>query len=218
MLPTNSKKCTYCKTIKTLDDFSFRSRGGKQSQCKKCINQQVKLLNYQRQTTGIKQCSICKIDKDVCEFSSCKSKQDGLHSSCKKCSTSSIKKWLDKDINNFIKKIFLSCRSNCIRRNKVLEFNITEQNIVDLYNKQDGRCAFTNEKLTTISYTKVAGDKELNDYNISIDRIDSSKGYTVNNIQLVGATINIMKNDVSDTEFKIMAELITFANEHLNKN
>lgn len=217
-MATNSKKCTCCNTIKILDDFSLRSRGGKQSQCKKCINQRVKLLNYQRQATGTKQCSLCKIDKDVSEFSSCKSKQDGLHSSCKKCGTNSVKKWIDKDINNFIKKMFLTCRNNCIKRNKILEFNITEQDIIDLYNRQNGRCAYTNEKLTRICYTKVAGNKKINDFNISIDRIDSNKGYTVNNIQLVGAVINIMKNDMSDKEFKIMAEMITFANEHKHKN
>lgn len=148
------------------------------------------------------------------EFSSCKSKKDSLHSSCKKCGTNSVKKWIDKDINNFIKRVFLNCRNNCIKRNKILEFNITEQNIMDLYNRQDGRCAYTNEKLTRICYTKVADNKKINDYNISVDRIDSRKGYTVNNIQLVGAVINIMKNDMSDAEFQIMVEMIVFGNEH----
>jgi hypothetical protein len=35
----------------------------------------------------------------------------------------------------------------------------------------------------------------------SLDRIDSSKGYVEGNVQWVHKRINIMKNDLSDSEF-----------------
>ena len=38
-------------------------------------------------------------------------------------------------------------------------------------------------------------------YNISIDRIDSSKGYIKGNIQLVCGIVNVMKSDSSEDEF-----------------
>ena len=56
----------------------------------------------------------------------------------------------------------------------------------------------TGEKLTFIAYTD---NGQINDYNLSIDRIDSNKGYTIDNIQLVGAIINIMKNDMLEKDF-----------------
>lgn len=57
-----------------------------------------------------------------------------------------------------------------------------------MYYKQEGKCALSGEILTKIALE----DKGINKYNVSIDRINSSKDYTKDNIQLVGAIINIM--------------------------
>lgn len=43
---------------------------------------------------------------------------------------------------------------------------------------------------------------------VSIDRLDSSKGYTIDNIVLTDYRINVMKNDLSVSEFKNLIELI----------
>lgn len=112
---------------------------------------------------------------------------------------------MESDYKNFIKKAYLSSKHNCARRNKELEFNITEQDILDLYDKQEGLCAMTGEKLTFIAYNN---NGQINDYNLSIDRIDSNKGYTIDNIQLVGALINIMKNDISERDFLFFVSTI----------
>ena len=50
---------------------------------------------------------------------------------------------------------------------------------------------------------------EINDYNLSIDRKDSSKGYNIDNIQLLGAIINIMKNDIDEKDFLLFVSTIT---------
>ena len=57
------------------------------------------------------------------------------------------------------------CGLNCVNRNKDLEFNITEQDIMDLYYKQYGKCVLSGEKLTIIANLS---DGEINDYNLSI--------------------------------------------------
>ena len=44
--------------------------------------------------------------------------------------------------------------------------------------------------------------------NLSIDRKDSSKGYTIDNIQLVGAIINIIKNDIDEKDFLLFVSTI----------
>ena len=44
------------------------------------------------------------------------------------------------------------------------------------------------------------------------DRKDSSKGYTIDNIQLIGAIINIMKNDIDEKDFLLFISTITINN------
>lgn len=137
-----------------------------------------------------------------------------MYSSCKLCSKNSVKKWLESDIKNFIKKIYLSCKYNCNRRSNDLVFAITEEDILELYYKQDEKCALSGQILTKIALE----DKGVNKYNISIDRIDSSKGYTKDNIELIGSIINIMKNDIKEEDFLLFVSSITFVDFYNKKS
>lgn len=176
----------------------------KMTQCKQCIKEHDSKKNIARITEGNKICSMCVVEQDVNQFNSNKTTTDGLSSNCKKCSRIITKKWAESDIKNFIKKKYFDAKHNCSKRSKDLEFNITEQNIIDLYYKQDGKCALSGEKLTSI----VLENNGINDFNLSIDRKDSSKGYTKDNIQLIGATINIMKNDLDEKDFLFFVSTI----------
>lgn len=70
----------------------------------------------------------------------------------------------------------------------------------NIFEKQNFKCAYTGEKLCFY---------ERDDYgniiptsgNASVDRIDSSKGYIKDNIQIVHKDINRLKNDWSEKEF-----------------
>lgn len=69
----------------------------------------------------------------------------------------------------------------------------------DAYNKfvdQNGKCAISGMDI----YFKTLGQKAT-EQTASLDRIDSSKGYTKDNIQWVHKYINIMKWDLSQKEF-----------------
>lgn len=66
----------------------------------------------------------------------------------------------------------------------------------NLYNSQNGLCAISQETLTFIQN----GGRVPT--NISIDRIDSSKGYEPDNVQLVCNRINQMKNEGTLEELK----------------
>lgn len=77
------------------------------------------------------------------------------------------------------------------RKYQSLEFDITKEYIKELYLKQDGKCAISNIPMTYIS----GSGKHAT--NISIDRIDSNKGYTKDNVQLVCSHVNMMKSDLS---------------------
>ena len=74
--------------------------------------------------------------------------------------------------------------------------NLTLDFLEDLWNSQKGLCAITGRAMTHIR----GEGKVLT--NASIDRIDSTKGYEENNIQLVCYIVNIMKSDLTIGELK----------------
>lgn len=76
------------------------------------------------------------------------------------------------------------------------EIQLTLQDLVDQWKLQKGLCAYTGLVLTLVSK-----DTEWAQSSASIDRIDSTKGYIKGNIQWVHKKINIMKMDLSDSEF-----------------
>lgn len=71
--------------------------------------------------------------------------------------------------------------------------------------KQNGNCRFTGKRLTfTSSYKNCKLGQTA-----SLDRIDSSKGYEVGNIQWIDKKINWMKWAMSDEEFIYYCKLVT---------
>jgi hypothetical protein len=69
-----------------------------------------------------------------------------------------------------------------------IAFNITIENIQEVYEKQEKRCALSDVLL-------VWGETA------SVDRINSDKDYTVDNIQIVHKVLNMMKKDMEQELF-----------------
>lgn len=78
------------------------------------------------------------------------------------------------------------------------DYELTPDLLESLLQSQSGRCALSGEPLSLPLYTSGIPDSH---FNVSIDRIDASKGYTPDNIQLVQKKINTAKNAMSDAEF-----------------
>lgn len=85
-----------------------------------------------------------------------------------------------------------------------LEFSITMKDAWKQYIKQTGICSLSGE---SIILDKKYGTnakpwaKEPLKQTASLDRIDSSKGYTVDNIQWIHKALNPMKMDMSEDNF-----------------
>lgn len=76
-----------------------------------------------------------------------------------------------------------------------IEWSLTMDDIANVYEKQKGICALTDE---SIVFPEVGHPcKAL----ASIDRIDSSKGYVLDNIQLVTRQVNMMKQSYNQQLF-----------------
>ena len=76
-----------------------------------------------------------------------------------------------------------------------LEWTITLDDVADLYEKQKGQCALTG---WDIQFPEVGHPVKAP---ASIDRIDSTKGYSVSNIQLVERKVNMMKQQYTQEQF-----------------
>jgi hypothetical protein len=79
-----------------------------------------------------------------------------------------------------------------------IEFDITIEDCWELFVKQNGRCALTGVELKHWVYDT---NSSIIDGDVSLDRIDSTKGYIKDNIQWVHKVINIMKSDLEENDF-----------------
>jgi hypothetical protein len=88
-----------------------------------------------------------------------------------------------------------------------LEFKLTIEYLWELFLKQNKKCVLTGLDLT---FPKYALDTS---YNISLDRIDSSKGYIKGNVQWVDKRINFMKTTLDNQEFIELCKLVANQNK-----
>jgi len=95
--------------------------------------------------------------------------------------------------------------SSAKKRN--LEFNISMQDIWELYLKQNRKCALSG---VDIQFARARHKSEIT---ASLDRIDSSKGYTIDNIQWIHKDLNRMKLDTSVELFVKWCKLVTLHNK-----
>lgn len=84
-----------------------------------------------------------------------------------------------------------------------IEFQITIADVENVYEKQNYKCAITNMPVEFNSRF----DNNTTNHGIiygcaSIDRIDSTKGYVVGNIQIIHKYLNIMKGKCPDNKFR----------------
>ena len=80
-----------------------------------------------------------------------------------------------------------------------------------MYKKQEGRCFYTGEKLILKVASSVAFKRENMDVfknYATLDRLDSTKGYTIDNVVLSTLKCNMAKSSLSYDEFVKICENI----------
>ena len=89
--------------------------------------------------------------------------------------------------------VFNKIKKQAMRRG--IEFSITMEEIGDLFETQNGKCALSGVNLTlkknTTDTTQTA----------SLDRKDSKKGYVIDNLQWIHKDLNKLKSDFTQSEF-----------------
>jgi len=102
---------------------------------------------------------------------------------CKRCRRDYSKKRL----SNPAQRLFDWSKTRANKRG--VYFDLLKEDIDRLFISQENKCAISGIEFTS------------NDYCPSLDRIDSSKGYSCDNIQLVCSCINRMKSNMIQDHF-----------------
>ena len=115
-----------------------------------------------------------------------------------------------KGIEMFSKTHFSTIKYGALRRN--ISFNVTQEFLWDLFLKQNKKCALTGITLTLVPDIKNT-NPNWSLITASLDRIDSSKDYTEDNVQWIHKEINRLKNNYSQDDFINMCSLVV---RHVN--
>lgn len=99
----------------------------------------------------------------------------------------------------------------CSAKRRGLEFNLTVQDMWELALKQDKKCALSGESLIFF-----IDPKRKVEANASLDRMDSTKGYVIDNVQWVTKKMNHIKGSMTQEDFVRMCGSVY--NHVKNKN
>ena len=210
----NPAFCVKCKQDRPISEYYFhslRSDGAERYRpyCKSCRRSgprtiwsrpvHSKIIHAGKQT-----CLHCKAEKPLDEFYANGCFKDGVkkyRTSCKECVLEQAKikspeicKSKAQKRSSSPKNFIASILNHAAKRKQHLGFDIDLGYLVDLYERQEGLCVLSGVKMT---YTAGAGRVSTN---ISIDRIDSSKGYLRGNVQFVCDVVNVMKQDMQQKD------------------
>lgn len=123
-------------------------------------------------------------------------------SRCKTCDVENQNKRFNSSPEKRAVVLWNSAKSRC--KKEGIPFSITTEDIVKQYRKQNGECYYSGQPMSPIAKSPTL---------MSIDRIDSTLGYTKDNIVLCCWQVNDMKNNYSQPEFlSLCKQIYDFSN------
>ena len=134
-----------------------------------------------------KTCTVCRKQQHPDNFES-------QRLVCRLCRLEAFQRQTSTTYVTYLHEIFKTAKGRAKRRGT--EFSINEQDLIDLWIAQNGRCALSGVVLT--HHRDGSGKK---DFNGSIDRTNNLKGYHKTNVQMVAYRVNIMKNTLPEDLF-----------------
>lgn len=158
----------------------------------------------------VKFCVRCRADKSKSEFSKNRKGRDGLGTYCKQCSSElantynkeARKDWATRLIHNA--RISTSGGGNSKRQRAAgrswAPVNLTVGFLRELYDMQDGKCAYFNIPLLL--------DGGMGLRSITLDRLDCERGYVQGNVVLACRAANLARGNASTDDMHVLVEMI----------
>ena len=174
--------------------------------------------------TLTRSCKTCKKTKALFDFVANKQSKLGYTHRCKECEkewrqvyyqknkehilnrnthyreTTVI--WYSRSISNRLRYMIQMGRKRA--RQKQIEWNIELPFLLRLWEKQQAKCAYS-----VVPFTY----EDNHPHTVSLDRIDSQKGYTEDNVQFVCTIVNYIKQRYPEKQFFDFCSLITQHNK-----
>ena len=181
------RKCWICKEEKelTIEYFSKDSSNslGFQKSCKEC--QRKKSAEYRNKNKEY----FKQKNKDNYKKENNKKRYEKYKAVFLK-----RKAEYDTSLRGKMYNLLEAARSRAKRKN--IDLDIDLEFLLDLYEKQNGKCALTNIQFTFERNPE--GIKNFLPYNPSIDRINPQKGYTRDNVRLLLVIMNLSLNNFGE--------------------
>ena len=128
--------------------------------------------------------------------------RSGRSTCCRECGNDKNYKGIGNLSSTFFSRILEGAK----KRN--IEVSVTMQDILDLLKKQEYKCALSGLPLIMSKSFSKDRINQASSTTASLDRIDSSKGYILGNVQWVHKDVNIMKNKFNQDYFTETCKLI----------
>ena len=155
-------------------------------------------------------CCVCKSEKALDRFQKGRREFTTWHIRCYDCKnvkrTANTLEWSKTaPVRDILKEQLYNASKRATKKGKYI-CDITLDELMEIYTKQSGKCYISGRELKT----------EVRDLDrISIDRIDSKKGYTKDNVGLVCSQVNLMKLDMP---VELLLEYVKNIQEHNSKH
>jgi len=152
-------------------------------------------------------CNVCNTEKTLEHFTFKMNRLRGHKTYRKICKLCHNKKRSDKrneeNKNNSLQQCLLNILDEAKRREKKKKkgFDITLEYLSKMFNDQNGKCYYSGRQMRYNWSKEDFEGKRICPERISIDRIDSNKGYIQGNVVLCCWVANNIKQDLSVEEF-----------------
>ena len=206
------QQCDVCgrlldKNISNFRKYSRKTNGlNSHTTCRDCEDR-IKLNTEWKD--GKLLCHICGEYKEPSEFTYAGANKYTLRQNkecrCNSCKLEQRKAAIatydnDVKLEKVLQARWLAAKSRAI--DKSIPFTITKEDLLTVWKAQNGKCAISG-----LDMTYELGEGRIYT-NVSIDQIMPSKGYTIDNIQLVCMAVNQLKSDLDMDTILILCSAI----------
>lgn len=195
LIGSNTKICKKCNIPKLLEEFSKNSKlkGGLQSICKTC--EAIHRKEYKAKNgESVRRSALKYYNNNIEKYKEYNKRyKEENPEKVKESKRKSYFKTRRTQHEQHPLKFLLS-RAKLRASKKGVPFDLTYDIMLDMWQKQDGKCHYS-DLLMEYTYGKKSP------LQVSLDRIDSNGGYTEQNSVLYCLSINYAKSDFTESQF-----------------
>lgn len=178
--------------------------------CHKCKKKFSRYLSEHKRSKKLKRKEFCSRE--------CQSSYDWKEKLGKYVGTNTKNLKLGSELDDFSPFKWHMARIKSHTKGKNIEVSVTVQDLKRVWEKQNGKCPYTGLSLKNLESTNRKHQLERTPDRASLDRIDSSKGYTSDNIEFVSLMAQYCKNSFNKMEVLEFCKNVTIFNNLLGGN